>query len=112
RKNEMVLVGANEGSVRVLKTMGFPHFDHMRFSPDGRYIVYSAPQPNSPEKDVFIIEVDGSSDVPLVAHPADDFVLGWSPDGRSVLFASNRTGGTSAWSIRVDSGKALGEPQL
>jgi len=113
RKNEMALIAVADGSVRLLKTMGFPHFDHMRFSPDGKYIVYSTPQKdNSREMDVSVMSTDGAYDAPVVTHGADDRALGWSPDGRQVLYSSNRTGATSVWSIGVSNGRAQGDPKL
>ncbi len=112
QRNEMVLIGVSDGSVRVLKTGGFPHFDDMQFSPDGRFILYSAPQQSARDSDVYVMASDGSYDGPLVAHPANDHVLGWTPDGHYALFSSNRTGVTSAWRIRVADGKPQGPPEL
>jgi Tol biopolymer transport system component len=48
----------------------------------------------------------------LVKHSADDLAMGWSPDGRYVLFSSDRTGSASFWLIPVAKGKAAGEPIL
>ena len=46
------------------------------------------------QRDVFIMAVDGSREIPAVVHMADDLVVGWSPDGRYLLFSSDRTGST------------------
>jgi Tol biopolymer transport system component len=113
RKNELALVSVADGSVRVLKTMGYPHADGLRFSPDGRFLAYFAPQGSGArENDIFQISADGKIDVPLVRHAADDRLLGWSPDGQQVLFASNRTPVWSVWGIRVNGSSAQGEPRL
>jgi WD40 repeat protein len=61
---------------------------------------------------VFVIAVDGSRDSVVVSHPANDIVLGWFPTGQNLLFASDRTGTNSLWSIRVDNGRPQGEPHL
>jgi Tol biopolymer transport system component len=85
----------------------------MSFSPDGRYIAYDfPPQENSPDRDIFLLATDRSREIPLVEHPANDFVLGWAPDGKQFLFASDRTGSQRAWLIEVADGKHLGEPKL
>jgi Tol biopolymer transport system component len=111
--NRMALVSVADGAVRTLKTMGFPHADHMSFSPDGRYIVYSTPQSEGSRKnDVYLMSADGSRDVPLVQHPADDYAMGWAPDGSRVMFASDRTGAVSIWSIRVANGQPQGAAEL
>jgi Tol biopolymer transport system component len=47
----------------------------------------------------------------LVEHSARDYVLGWSPDGKWICFASDRSGTTDLWVIGVSDGKPQGEPQ-
>jgi Tol biopolymer transport system component len=58
------------------------------------------------------LAVDGSRERPLVTHPGDDRLLGWSPDGRSILFSSDRSGNWDAWLQPVEEGAANGEPRL
>jgi Tol biopolymer transport system component len=85
----------------------------MFLSPDGRYIVYSArAQEGSSTRDIFLLSVDGSSEVPLVQRAADDYALGWTLDGRGVLFASDHSGTFDAWLIGVSDGRAQGYPEL
>jgi len=119
-KNKIVLVSVADGSVRVLKTLdkyyGNRHSswyapEGMSFSPDGRYIVYDYPQKED-SHDISLISTDGSREIPLVEHPANDHVLGWAPDGRNILFASDRTGNHDTWVIRVTDGKPQGTPEL
>jgi len=110
------LISVEDGSVRLLKDLGGAAPSHMCFSPDGRYIVYDFPGKKDPRShgsyNIFLLAADGSSDVPLVEHPANEAVLGWSPDGKRVLFASDRTGTTDAWMIEVADGKPQGAPEL
>lgn len=111
--NQMALVSIPDGSVRVLKTFDWRSPAKMSFSPDGRYIAYDfPPREDSRNRDVYVLATDGSRDTPLVAHPANDTVLGWAPDGRTILFSSDRTGVTAAWMIRVADGKPVGSPEL
>jgi Tol biopolymer transport system component len=107
--NEIVLVSAADGRLRVLKTLGRESTWPVLFSPDGRYLVYSY---GGPERDVFLLSADGKQAATLIEHPADDVALGWSPDGRWVLFLSDRTGSLDLWAVRVAGGKAQGEAQL
>src|ERR1700677_3908953 len=58
------------------------------FSPDGRWIAFSAHYDNN--TDVYVIPVEGGQPRRLTWHPAADIVTGWSPDGKRVLFVSNR----------------------
>ena len=45
-------------------------------------------------------------------HDADDYALGWTPNGETLLFASNRSGSFGIWSIAVEDGKPQGKPEL
>ncbi len=111
--HQMALVSPADGSVTVLKDLGASDPGRMSFSPDGRYILYDAPQQQGGwERDVFLIFVDGKQEIPLVRHPAHDFALAWSPDGSKVLFASDRLGPPSAWALPVADGKPAGPPEL
>jgi Tol biopolymer transport system component len=84
-----------------------------RFSPDGRYIAYTIQQSGqSGEKDIFVLALDGEREILLVQDPANDVVLDWTPDGRGILFSSDRTGSVGAWWIQVVEGKSRGTPEL
>jgi Tol biopolymer transport system component len=109
---EIALISVADGSVRALKT-ALSEVGGLRFSPDGRYIVYESPsQQDSSKSDIFVLASDASREMALVEHPANDSVLGWSPDGRHILFSSDRRGATDAWLIPVSDGKADGPPEL
>src|SRR5215469_4323172 len=62
------------------------------FSPDGKWIAYTADYYGNP--DVFVIPAAGGEPRRLTYHPAFDHVEGWSPDGKRILFTSNRTSST------------------
>ena len=114
--SQAVLISVADSSVRILKTFEEPikHFPKkVLFSPDGRYIVYDFPSKQDAEKhDIFLVSSDGNQEIPLVEHPAHDFVLCWSPDGKKVVFASDRTGTMDVWVIPVTDSKPQGEPKL
>ena len=58
------------------------------FSPDGRWIAFSASYDNN--TDVYVIPVEGGQPRRLTWHPAADVVAGWSADGKRILFMSKR----------------------
>jgi RNA polymerase sigma-70 factor (ECF subfamily) len=77
-RNKIVLVSVAAGSLKKLKSIRF--WVNMSLSPDGRYVVYD----NEGEpRDIFLLATDGSGEIPLVEHPADDYGPVWSPDGKS-----------------------------
>ncbi len=67
-----------------------------RFSPDGNKIAYTANYHGN--NDVYIIDVNGGIPRRLTFHGMNDKVLGWTPDGKSVLFASSRESGRQRYS--------------
>ncbi len=106
------LVSVQSGSLRVLRSGSDD--GHMFFSPDGRFLAVAHSSAGRPTRDldVALLAVDGSGEPPVVSGPARDSVLGWSPDGEQLLFASDRTGSTAVWGIRISNGKPLGVPVL
>jgi tricorn protease len=58
------------------------------FSPDGRWIAFSANYDNN--TDVYVVPTEGGQPRRLTWHPAADVVTGWSADGKRVLFTSSR----------------------
>ncbi|MEP7305093.1 MAG: PDZ domain-containing protein [Acidobacteriota bacterium] len=59
------------------------------YSPDGAWLAFTADYYGNP--DVFVIPAAGGEPRRLTTHPAVDIAVGWTPDGKSVLFTSNRT---------------------
>ncbi len=83
----------------------------LSFSPDGRYLTLDTlAHDGTPERDILSMSLTDGQVTKLVEHPADDFILGWSPDGTYILFASNRGGPISAWAQPVADGNAVGAP--
>ena len=112
---QLGLVSVDDGSLRVLKTLPEPttYVWESTISPDGRFVIYDWPaRAGADERDVFVLRTDGGGEHVLVDHHADDRVLGWSPDGKHFLFASDRTGTMGAWLLPVEDGRPAGEPML
>ena len=110
--NRLGLISTEDGSFRVLKTLGQQTPFETSISPDGRYVIYDSPDEADHQRDVFIITVSSGEERKLVEHPAEDLVLGWAPDGGHVLFASDRSGTLGAWLLPVENGSPAGPPRL
>lgn len=80
-------------------------------SPDGRFIVYTDKAPGE-ESEIFITNSNGKMSWPLVKHPAAEGVPRWSPDGKHIIFLSNRHRNWDLWGVAVEEGKAAGHPFL
>ncbi len=115
RKNsggEISLVG-EDGSQRVLRSVGWRGPKKIFFSPDSKCIAYDLPvSDEAVQRDVYVAAVDGSGEAQAVAHAAHGLTMGWSPDGKQLLFASDRTGSVALWALPVEDGKPQGAPSM
>src|SRR5712692_1524353 len=76
------------------------------FSPDGKWIAFSAQYEGN--TDVYVVSAEGGVPKRLTWHPAADIAQGFTPDGKSVLFTSPRsvyTGRyTQLWTVQEEGG--------
>jgi len=110
---QLALVSVEDGSIRVLKSVGW-HFPAAAFfSPDGKYLAYDAPSGDGThQNDVFVIATDGSREIPAVEGPSRESVVGWSADGKRLIFTSDRSGSMGLWDLPFSDGRPQGPPQL
>ncbi|MGO8678084.1 MAG: PDZ domain-containing protein [Limisphaerales bacterium] len=86
------LVSRQGGDARRLTTGG--HERHPIFSPDDSWVAFTGEYDGNP--DVYLVPATGGVPRRLTYHPGSDNALGWTPDGKQVLFRSDRasfTGG-------------------
>jgi tricorn protease len=62
------------------------------FSPDGALVAFSGQYDGN--TDVFVVPASGGVPRRLTYHPDTDEVVGWTPDGKRVLFRSGRASAT------------------
>jgi Tol biopolymer transport system component len=113
--DELTLISTADGSVRVLRSIASTWYTlkRARFSPDGRFVAFSFVREDSPPNiDVFLMTADGRNEAVVAGHPAEDELLGWTPDGRSLVFLSDRSGTWDIWTVHITGGKQQGEPEL
>ena len=108
-------VALKDGSMRTLKSLEWRQpGTRAGLSPDGRYIAYSARERSDVAdiRHVYILAADGSSETVLVSGAAVNEDPLWTPDGKHILFMSDRAGSLGLWAIAVREGKAVGDPLL
>jgi Tol biopolymer transport system component len=101
---DMMLVAVADGSAKLLKTTGKDLSPGGEFSPDGRYIAWST------KEGISLFELQTGTESLLISDQSNHSVLGWAPDGKYVMFSSERSGSSDAWLVAVDGGKAQSEP--
>jgi len=118
---DLGLVSTEDGSIKILKsfelTESFQSPMSIKqgfFSPNGRSVAYTkeVKSGQSVHNDIFLFFLGEKKEIPLVRHPAYEYLLGWSPDGKHVLFASNRTGTIGIWAVRVSEQEIHKDPVL
>lgn len=60
------------------------------WSPDGQRIVFMSERDGN--RELYVMNADGSNPVRLTDNVGDDNQPRWSPDGSTILFESNRDG--------------------
>jgi tricorn protease len=84
---ELWSVPRSGGEAHVLAS-GMDLLAEPMFSPDGSQIAFTGTYDKN--TDVYVIPASGGQPRRLTFHPDPDMALGWTPDGKSVLFASKR----------------------
>jgi Tol biopolymer transport system component len=79
------------------------------YSPDGSHIAYVRRVMEKVD-DVFVTSLNGEQPVRLTSDHADVTGLDWSPDGRDVIYTSDREGNSSLWRIPRAGGTPLWIP--
>jgi Tol biopolymer transport system component len=70
------------------------------WSPDGGRIVFHSNR--SGNRDLYVINADGSGLTRLTDNPAGDGTPAWSPDGARIVFQSDRDGNDEIYVMRSD----------
>jgi len=102
------LAGGSFKAIHTLKSKADRYTKIADASQDGRFIVFQEKNSQGTH-DLYIMGMDGTSLEVLSDHPADERSPRWSPDGRHIVFKSQRHGTWALWGIAVQDGKPVGE---
>lgn len=102
-----VWVAPKSGGIAIKLSSPEGSESYPRFSPNGSKIAYTANYNGN--NDVYVIDTNGGIPKRLTYHGMNDRVLGWAPDGKSVLFASSRESGRQRYNqfytVSTENGK-------
>lgn len=111
--HDIGLVSIEDHSFKLLKKLRGGSHPLCSLSPDDKFMTYSfTPDLNDPHTDIFLVRIEDGSETVLIDHPKTDFAPLWMPDGKQLLFFSDRTGTVSVWSQAMKNGKTDGEEKL
>ncbi len=82
-------------------------------SPDGKRVAYWGLLPDTGQRDIWTVRIDGTGVVPVTADAPVDWNPVWSPDGSFLYFSSDRGGSLNLWRVPMDqsTGEVLGPPE-
>lgn len=107
------LVTAADGRLTTLKSIDWRGVGRLSISPDGGYLAYDVPVGDSGnEREILILSRNGAQESRVSARPGYHLVVGWTPDGKSLLFATERSGTMGLWAVPVAAGKPQASPQI
>ena len=112
-QNQLMTFSVKDESQRVLRPLDWRWPETASVSPDGRYLVYDLQvNDDAPDRNLFLMATDGSSEIEITSHPQDDTKPLWTPDGRGIVFISDRSGREGLYFLEVTDGQPVGKPIL
>ena len=82
-----------------------------RVSPDGKKVVYSVKsydlRENKGNNDLYVIPSAGGSPVLAAVGPLNDNTARWRPDGKKIVYLSNKSGSMQLWEMDPDGGNKV-----
>jgi Tol biopolymer transport system component len=107
--HQLLIVPLSGGVPRPLISGGlYELLDFGQFSPGGSYI--AGMQTKDGNADVYVWTVDGSEEIRVTTHAESDVSPFWSPDGRFLVFYSDRSGDYDLWAVPMQGGSPGGAP--
>lgn len=111
-QTQIALISAVADSVNVLATVASNRLAAApALSPDGRHLAFDVREEGAMGRGIFLIDVRTGGLVRLPLESGGLYVVGWSPDGRQLLFTSDRRGSRDLYAVAIDRDRA-GEPVM
>jgi Tol biopolymer transport system component len=87
--------------------------DTVRWSRDAAFIAYDVvPAIGEGQRDIHVMSARNGADVSVIAGPSSDSLVGWSADGRHLLFQSDRGHRVGLWAMPMSGGSVAGNAFL
>jgi Tol biopolymer transport system component len=112
RTAEIILVPVSGAPARRIVALA-NEAEAVSLSPDGQWLAFDARDGGEPpRRDVLVVPANGGPPVTIEGGPTDDLFPMWTPDGRSLLFVSDRAGSSGLWLQAITAGRPVGAARL
>lgn len=110
---QIALMSVADGSVRAIKSVGWRYPFTMRVSPDGRRVAYAiALERGSSDRDIYVLDLDGTREIRLTRDTQPKDVLGWSEDGRTLYYQTRNNDAATVWRVGVSDRSPTPAPHM
>src|SRR5262245_59499088 len=103
------LVAAAEAPLSPEQTLDRRSIGELEFSPDGSRLVFTVSEPvkgTARARSIWLLDVASGQLRQLTFSGKSDGSPRWSPDGRSIAFTSDRSGGAQLYLLSLGGGEA------
>ncbi|MBI9069116.1 MAG: S9 family peptidase [Salinivirgaceae bacterium] len=84
----------------------FGRLGDAQVSPDGKKVLYGVSyfsiEQNKSNRELFVMNIDGSDKVQLTKTPKSEFNAVWHPNGEQIVYLSSESGTVQAWLVNAD----------
>ena len=100
----LVWIDSANATIRRITEFEFVAAFDAHISSDGAKVVFGPLRGASGEREIHLINSDGSSRTVLSANPSDSYPAGWLPGNREVIVVSQRGAKVGLWALPVPRG--------
>jgi serine/threonine protein kinase len=94
-----------------LRTLSsFPR--NISLSPSGTQVVYDSISESGTDRDLYSCDAITGQTSAILVQAGSDLAPVWTPDGKGIVFSSDRGGTLGLWHLAMVSGQASGDPDL
>ncbi len=109
---DLAFVNTETSAIQLVTTLTAP-VTNASVSPDGAWVAFHSPDAAvAGRHDIMVARSKGGTPIAVTTGPSDNQLPGWTPNGRGVLFVSDRTGSPGLWVQPLADGRPAGPPQL
>lgn len=95
---DLRILGLNGTQTNITSDAAGIFENHPDVSPDGTWVAFDGYTTDPNDTDIYMVSMNGGVSMLLVDTPAKEVRPRWSPDGRFLVYSSNRTG---SWEIYI-----------